>query len=198
MMLFEIRYGITTFGGLFSRGKPVVNLMTLTLYFRIIFCFFLVLAVVNPLRAQTEEGKKLIALEKKRFDAMKRGDTTQLASLLADSLIFIHSSGVIDNKVSFLKDIGSGRITYLFILPEKVTVVVDGNYAWIFGRANVRFKLASMTGNIDQYVSFVEVYQLKRYQWKMILCHNARIEENAPYYNSAVPQVTGGHVPSIY
>ena len=167
-------------------------------FYRVFICAILLFSSRTCLYAQSEEGKKLMVLEKRRFDAMKRGDTTQLSALLGDSLTFIHSSGVIDNKASFLKDIGSGRVTYLFILPEKVTVVVDGNFAWIYGRANVRFKLASMTGNIDQYVSFVEVYQLKRYQWQMILCHNARIESNAPYFNSTVPQVKSGSVPSIY
>jgi hypothetical protein len=87
---------------------------------------------------------------------------------------------------------------YLFILPEKVTASIDGNYAWIYGRANVRFKLASMTGTIDQYISFVEVYQHKRYQWQLVLCHNSRIDTNAPYYNNMVPQVKAGEVPSIY
>jgi hypothetical protein len=150
------------------------------------------------LQAQSEDSKRLIALEKRRFDAMVHRDTTLLSTLLADSLTYIHSSGVIDNKISFLKDIASARIVYLFILPEKVTATIDGNYAWIFGRANVRFKLASMIGTIDQYISFVEVYRLKRYQWQMILCHNARIESNAPYFNSTVPQVKAGSVPSIY
>jgi hypothetical protein len=178
--------------------KTLFYLMRSSQFYRVFICAILLLSSTTCLYAQSEEGRKLMALEKRRFDAMKRGDTTQLSALLGDSLTFIHSSGVIDNKASFLKDIGSGRVTYLFILPEKVTVVVDGNYAWIYGRANVRFKLASMTGNIDQYVSFVEVYQLKRYQWQMILCHNARIESNAPYFNSTVPQVKSGSVPSIY
>jgi hypothetical protein len=163
-----------------------------------IFYLFLFIAFTTRVHAQSEDSKRLIALEKRRFDAMIHRDTTLLSGFLADSLTYIHSSGVIDNKISFLKDIGSGRITYLFILPEKVTATIDGNYAWVFGRANVRFKLASMTGNIDQYISFVEVYQLKRYQWKMILCHNARIESNAPYFNNFVPQVKAGSVPSIY
>jgi hypothetical protein len=178
--------------------KTPFYLMRSSQFYRVFICAILLFSSTTCLYAQSEEGKKLMVLEKRRFDAMKRGDTTQLSALLGDSLTFIHSSGVIDNKASFLKDIGSGRVTYLFILPEKVTVVVDGNYAWIYGRANVRFKLASMTGNIDQYVSFVEVYQLKRYQWQMILCHNARIESNAPYFNSTVPQVKSGSVPSIY
>ncbi len=165
---------------------------------RPIFYLSLLLLISSGLRAQTEEGKKLIALQKRRFDAMIRHDTASLSVLVGDSLTFIHSSGVIDNKNSFLKDIGSGRISYIFILPEKVTATIDGNYAWIFGRANVRFKLAVMTGMIDQYISFVEVYHLKHNQWQMVLCHNARIENNAPYFNNTVPQVKAGSVPSIY
>jgi hypothetical protein len=158
----------------------------------------IILSFASSVHAQSEDGKKLIALERRRFDAMIHHDTTLLKVLLADSLIYIHSSGVIDNKVSFLKDMGTQRINFLFIIPEKVIATVDGNYGWIYGRANVRFKLASMTSTIDQYISFVEVYRLNRYQWQMILCHNARIENNAPYYNNTVPQVKPGSIPSIY
>lgn len=167
-------------------------------YFRTFINICILLSFSARLNAQTEEGKRLIALEKRRFDAMIHHDTTLLKVLLADSLTYIHSSGVMDNKTTFLKDIGSEHITYLFIIPEKVSATVDGNYAWIYGRANVRFKLASMTTTIDQYISFVEVYHLNRYQWQMVLCHNARIENNAPYYNNSVPQVKSGSLPSIY
>jgi Domain of unknown function (DUF4440) len=150
------------------------------------------------LHAQSEESKRLLSIQRRHYDAMIHKDTTLLASLLADSLTYIHSSGIIDNKKSFLKDIGSGRITYMFILPEKVTATVDGNHAWIYGRANIRFKLSVMTVTIDQYVSFVEVYQYKNNQWQMVICHNARIEPNAPYINNFVPQVKSGSMPSIY
>jgi hypothetical protein len=167
-------------------------------FFRVSACIFFALLFTFRLHAQTVDSKKLIALEKRRFDAMKMRDTTQLSALLSDSLTYIHSSGVIDNKSSFLKDIASGRIVYLFILPEKVTAVIDGNYGWIYGRANIRFKLASMVGTIDQYVSFIEVYHLNRYQWQMVLCHNARIEKDAPYINNNVPQVISGDMPAIY
>jgi hypothetical protein len=163
------------------------------------FSYISILILCNAkLHAQSEDGKRLIALEKKRFEAMIRHDTSQLAVLLADSLTYIHSSGVIDNKTSFLKDVGSGRIVYLFILPEKITVFTDGNYGWIFGRANIRFKLASMIGTIDQYISFVEVYHLQRFQWQMVLCQNARIEKNAPYLNNLIPQVKAEDIPAIY
>jgi hypothetical protein len=153
---------------------------------------------ITGVKAQSDEKSRLIALEKRRFQAMTHRDTVQLSALLADSLIFIHSSGIIDNKQSFMKDISSGHITYLFIYPEKVTAVVDGNAGWIYGRANIRFKLSTMTATIDQYISFVEVYEFKRNQWQMVLCQNARIEKDAPWYNNMVPQVKSGSVPSIY
>jgi hypothetical protein len=158
----------------------------------------LLILLSTGLKAQTDERSKLIALEKRRFVAMTHRDTTLLSSMLDDSLIFIHSSGVIDNKKSFIKDISSGHITYLFIYPEKVTAMVEGNQGWIYGRANIRFKLSTITTTIDQYVSFVEVYQYKRNQWQMVLCQNARIEKDAPWYNNMVPQVKSGSVPSIY
>lgn len=163
-----------------------------------LICTCLLLGSVLSLHAQSEESKRLLALEKRRFDAIIHRDTTLLSSLLDDSLTYIHSSGVLDNKKSYLKDIGSGRITYLFIIPEKLSCTVEGNYGWIYGRANVRFKFASMTINIDQYVSFVEIYRYKKNQWQLVLCHNARIENNAPWYNNTVPQVKPGSVPSIY
>jgi hypothetical protein len=158
----------------------------------------LLLLLCTSLHAQTDDKQRLIALEKRRFEAMTRRDTALLSTLLGDSLIFIHSSGVIDNKISFLKDLSSGHVTYLFIYPEKVTAMVDGNYGWIYGRANIRFKLSTMTTPIDQYVSFVEVYYLKRYPWQMVLCQHAHIDKDAPWYNNMVPQVKGGLIPSIY
>jgi hypothetical protein len=167
-------------------------------FFRVIYFTCILVASGTVLSAQTEDSKKLIALQKRHFEAMIHRDTTLLSGLLADSLVYIHSSGVIDNKSSLMKDIASGRIVYLFILPEKVTATIDGNYGWVYGRANIRFKLASMAGTIDQYVSFVEVYHLMRYQWQMVLCHNARIEPNAPYINNSIPQVKSGSMPSIY
>ena len=172
--------------------------MKRTKLFRTLGFISILLGSCFILRAQSEESKRLISIQRRHYDAMIHRDTTLLAGLLADSLTYIHSSGIIDNKKSFLKDIGSGRITYMFILPEKVTATVDGNYGWIYGRANIRFKLAVMTATIDQYVSFVEVYQYKNNQWQMVVCHNARIEPGAPYINNMVPQVKSGSMPSIY
>lgn len=121
----------------------------------------------------------------------------ELTRLLAEDLVYTYSSGVVDGKHGLLKDIAAGDISFQYIIPEKITAVIDGNYAYIYGRANIRFKLSKMTGSIDQYVSFVDVYRQKYNQWQLVICHNARVEKDAPYTNHT-PQAKGSIQPSIY
>ncbi len=128
---------------------------------------------------------------------MVKRDTIELNRLLAEDLIYTYASGVEDGKHSLLKDIAAGDIAFQYIIPEKMTAVIDGNYAYIYGRANIRFKLSKMAGTIDQYVSFVDVYRQKYNQWQLIICHNARIEKDAPYSHHT-PQAKGSIQPSIY
>ena len=60
--------------------------MNPTNLFRSVVFSCILAAATLSLHAQTEDGKRLIALEKRRFDAMIHRDTTLLSSLLADSL----------------------------------------------------------------------------------------------------------------
>jgi|SRR5450432_1455696 len=160
-------------------------------------CFLLI--SFFSLHAQSADKQRLIGIQKSRFALMVRHDTLALSTTyLADDLTYIHSNGVVDDKHSLLKDIASGYITYIFIIPEKETVTINGNFAWISGRANIRVKLSQLTGVIDQYIGFVDVYRLKGYQWQLVLCQNARLEKNAPYYRGNEPQVKGSIQPSIY
>ena len=78
--------------------------MKLNKLFRTFLYACILLAFSVRLQAQTEDVKKLISIEKRRFDAMVHKDTALLKILLADSLTFIHSSGIMDNKISFLKN----------------------------------------------------------------------------------------------
>ena len=161
-----------------------------------LLCILLICA--EKVSAQYDDRPRLISFEKARFEAMTKHDTLALNRLLATDLTYIFPSGVIDDKRSFMRDIGTGFIEYVYIIPEKVTATVDGNYGWIYGRANVRFKLARMAGTIDQYISFTDMYRLKYNQWQLVMCHNARIESNAPYIHNYEPQAKGSIQPNIY
>jgi ketosteroid isomerase-like protein len=51
-------------------------------------------------------------LEQARISAMLKGDARAIADFLDDDLIYIHSSGVVDSKESYLKSLDEGRYVY--------------------------------------------------------------------------------------
>jgi hypothetical protein len=62
----------------------------------------------------------IAATERARFDAMTRQDVQTLDPLLADDLIYCHSSGVCETKAEFLATIESGRLRYRAIVVEQL------------------------------------------------------------------------------
>ncbi|MFI5124502.1 MAG: nuclear transport factor 2 family protein [Chitinophagales bacterium] len=167
------------------------------LWLRFIYASLLLAASLTA-NAQSTAKQKLLAMEKMRFDALTSRDTTTLSRLLADDLIFMHTNGVIENKSSLLKSIATGSLIYLFILPETSTATVDGNVGWVYGKANIRFKVASINMTIDQYISFINFYRLIHDQWQLVACQNARVSKDNPYFVDPQPQVKKSVQPFIY
>src|SRR6185437_15596184 len=162
-------------------------------------CVSMLLTVAFAADAQSTARQKLLAMEKMRFDALTSRDTTTLSRLLADDLIFMHTNGVIENKSSLLKSIATGSLIYLFILPETSTATVDGNIGWVYGKANIRFKVASINMTIDQYISFINFYRYFRNQWLLVACQNAKVNTDIPDFNKPpAPQVKKSIQPAIY
>src|SRR5271170_5148234 len=71
----------------------------------------------------TDDLSKLIeALEDERYAAMLSGDTAKLDLLLDDRLCYVHSSGRVDNKASYIS--GFGRLwEYRSIDRQDKTIV---------------------------------------------------------------------------
>jgi len=168
-----------------------------TLCLKFIYASILV-TIAFAADAQSAAKQKLLAMEKMRSDALTSRDTTTLSKLLADDLIFIHTNGVIENKSSLLKSIATGSLVYLFILPETSTATVEGNVGWVYGKANIRFKVASINMTIDQYISFINFYRLIHDQWQLVACQNAKVSKDNPYFIDPQPQVKKSVQPAIY
>jgi hypothetical protein len=162
-------------------------------------CLFILLAGFTGTRGQSPPDPGLMAMEKMRFDAMVRQDTVTLSRILSNDLIYIHTNGVIDDKTSLLKNIATGSLVYKYILPERSTTRVEGNYGWVYGKANIRFKVASINMTIDQYISFINFYRFFRNQWMLVACQNAKVNTDIPDFNAPpVPQVKKSIQPTIY
>jgi ketosteroid isomerase-like protein len=73
------------------------------------------------------EHDDLLAADRARRAAMVAGDLPALSSLLADDLIWTHSSGKIDDKAALLSTIGSGTVVYQTLEVEDSQVRQRGD-----------------------------------------------------------------------
>ena len=78
---------------------------------------------------------EIIALEDRRIEAMTKGDVQTLEEILADDLIYTHTTARIDTKSSFIEAISSGRSNYRSVEREDVKVRQFGDSAVVTGHA---------------------------------------------------------------
>lgn len=64
------------------------------------------------MKPSDEELTELLKADNRRYETMIAGDTDALAELLADELLYTHSSGNTDTKEQYLETIRSGYVVY--------------------------------------------------------------------------------------
>lgn len=115
------------------------------------------------------------ALENRRFEAMTKGDTAALERILADDLVYTHSSGTVDTKSQYIASIKSGDLKYISIQRDDVNVRVFGNAAVITGRA--LFKVKSRGQDMTVHARFTDVWIKRRGTWQMVAWQSTRLPE---------------------
>ena len=60
----------------------------------------------------TATAADILALEDRRYAAMVAADKAALDAMMADSMTYTHSNGVLDTKQSFIDSLTSGRLKY--------------------------------------------------------------------------------------
>jgi hypothetical protein len=76
------------------------------------------------------------AAEDARYAAQTGDDFDALGRLLADDLVYIHSSAVVDNKASYIDSMRSGNVKYRVMRRSDTTVRTFGCLAILTGLAN--------------------------------------------------------------
>ena len=68
-------------------------------------------------------AQAVIDLDRKRMQAMAKKDVATLQSVLADDLIYTHSSARLDTKKSLIDNMVSGSTVYTSVEPFDVTLI---------------------------------------------------------------------------
>jgi ketosteroid isomerase-like protein len=118
-------------------------------------------------------GEKIIELDRQRMTAMAEKDIPTLNRLLADELIYTHSSARLDTKTSLIGAMESGATVYTSVVPSEVVAQDLGDAVVLTGVAAISVK-SSGTANSFR-VRFTDVYARKGGQWQMVTWQSTRL-----------------------
>ena len=118
-------------------------------------------------------GQTIIDLDKKRMLAMTLKDVATLDSLLADDLIYTHSSARLDTKKSLIANMVSGATVYTGCDPSDVKAQDFGDTVVLTGVAQIKVT-ANGTANAFG-VRFTDVYAKRNGRWQMVTWQSTRL-----------------------
>ncbi len=82
----------------------------------------------------SEDAADILAVEARRYEAMRAGDADALDELLHEDLRYVHSSGLSDTKASYLDSVRQRKWTYQSIEARDQSVRIYGDLALLTSR----------------------------------------------------------------
>src|SRR6185295_14857758 len=91
----------------------------------------------------------ILALDRRRFDAMIAGDAGALETLLHRDLKYTHSSGAVDSKESYVRGVREKLWDYLSIDTSNAVMTVYGDTALIHYRLQIDLEVKGLPRHVD-------------------------------------------------
>jgi ketosteroid isomerase-like protein len=108
-----------------------------------------------------------------RFALMVAGDTAALAAVLADDLVYVHSSGAAETKAEFLAAISSGRMRYRAITDRETAVRTYGDVALVGGLVDVQVTVGGQ--DAAPTLRYLAVYARQGGAWRLVAWQSTRV-----------------------
>lgn len=123
----------------------------------------------------SNNGDRIIALDKERMQAMADKDIAKLNDLLCNELIYTHSSARLDTKQSLIGAMQSGATVYTAVEPSDVQAQDLGDAVVLTGVAQISVEI---NGAPNQFgVRFTDVYQNQGGTWRMVTWQSTKLPE---------------------
>jgi ketosteroid isomerase-like protein len=120
-------------------------------------------------------GQTIIELDRKRMSAMAEKDVATLRAVLADDLVYTHSSARLDTKQSLIGAMESGATVYTAVEPSDVKAQDCGDAVILTGKA--RIGVTSGGKPMSFGVRFTDVYVKRGGQWQMVAWQSTRLAD---------------------
>jgi ketosteroid isomerase-like protein len=120
-------------------------------------------------------GDKVIELDRQRMAAMAAKDIARLNDLIADDLIYTHSSARLDTKASLIGNMQSGSTVYTEVTPSDVVAQDCGDTVVLTGKARIGVMSGGKPNAFT--VRFTDVYANRGGKWQMVTWQSTRLAE---------------------
>ena len=108
----------------------------------------------------------VLDFEAARFQAMTSNDVARLAPMLSDNLVYVHTSGTVDSKSSFLQKLRTGALRYHAIQRRDVSVRTYDDAAIVTGAATVEVTASSSDRHLE--IRYTSVYVRRDDGWQLV------------------------------
>jgi ketosteroid isomerase-like protein len=117
-------------------------------------------------------GQLIIDLDKQRMEAMAKKDIARLNALIADELVYTHSSARIDTKASLIGAMESGSTVYTSVVASDVKAQEFDDAVVLTGSARISVMSQGRPNSFG--VRFTDVWANKGGQWQMVTWQSTR------------------------
>ena len=118
-------------------------------------------------------AQNIIDLDRQRMTAMAEKDVATLTTVLADDLIYTHSSARLDTKKSLIGAMESGATVYTAVEPSEVVAQDLGEAVVLTGVAAISVNSGGTANSFR--VRFTDVYANRGGQWQMVTWQSTRL-----------------------
>jgi len=142
-------------------------------------------ALAQPgLQPNRDAAKEAMGAEASRIQALERSDVAALDRILDENLTYVHASGKVDTKSSFLAAIRSGELHYISwkLMSENARIVSGlGDSAVLNGEYAVRVKDTRVRPDVFGVdIFFLTVYRKRNGRWRQIAWESTRDVAKTP------------------
>ena len=124
----------------------------------------------------SSESKQTVReLEDRRCEAMVKDDLAALDALMAEDLIYTHSSALVDTKASYLESLKSGLVKYKKIDREDIEMRAHDNAVFVTGKARIAVRARGEDKTLI--LRYSNVWLKKDQGWQFALWHATPIPE---------------------
>ena len=118
-------------------------------------------------------GQMIIDLDRKRMQAMAKKDIEALDELIAEDLIYAHSTARLDTKTSLIDNMLAGKTVYTSVEPSNVKAQDFGDVVVLTGEAQIKVTVGGAPNAFG--VRFTDVYAKRHGKWQMVTWQSTKL-----------------------